>query len=340
MTVRESITTSEEEGTCTGQAQGQEHEPERTEQNEQMGSDGEQSVRPCPECKSGTLAEKSGELVCIGCGLVVDGTQIDRGPDWRAFNQNERDAKSRGGVATTETMHDKGLTTQIGWQDKDAYGNAITGERRKQLYRLRKWQEQTRTRDSSERNLKFALGEIDRMASALGIPQEVQEIASVIYRRCLDNDLIRGRSIEGVTTGSLYAASRQQGIARSLDEMETVSRVEYQEIARTYRYLARELNLKIEPAMPKSYLPRFASELDLSRETTRKAEELLEAARKDGVMSGKSPPGLAASALYGASIICDERRTQPEISDVAQVSVVTIRNRYKEMFEAMGLVSM
>ncbi|ELZ35127.1 transcription factor TFIIB cyclin-related protein [Halorubrum distributum JCM 10247] len=82
-------------------------------------------------------------------------------------------------------MHDKGLSTNIGWQDKDAYGKSLSGRQRRRMQRLRTWNERFRTRDSKERNLKQALGEIDRMASALGLPDNVRETASVIYRRAL-----------------------------------------------------------------------------------------------------------------------------------------------------------
>ncbi|MFB6303349.1 MAG: transcription initiation factor IIB family protein, partial [Haloferacaceae archaeon] len=216
----------------------------------------------CPEC-GGSLATDTehGETVCTDCGLVVEEDEIDHGPEWRAFDSKEKDEKSRVGAPTTNMMHDKGLSTNIGWQDKDAYGNTLNSRQREKMQRLRTWNERFRTRDSKERNLKQALGEIDRMASALGLPENVRETASVIYRRALDEDLLPGRSIEGVATAALYAAARQAGTPRSLDEIDTVSRVEKDEIARTYRYIVRELNLEIQPADPESYVPRFASDL-------------------------------------------------------------------------------
>ncbi|MFB6202416.1 MAG: transcription initiation factor IIB family protein, partial [Halorhabdus sp.] len=181
-------------------------EQERTQQKD------EGAHEQCPEC-GGTLQSDSerGETVCTECGLVVEEDEIDPGPEWRAFDAKEKDQKSRVGAPTTNMMHDKGLSTNIGWQDKDAYGNSLSSRQREKMQRLRTWNERFRTRDSKERNLKQALGEIDRMASALGLPENVRETASVIYRRALDEDLLPGRSIEGVATASLYAAARQAG---------------------------------------------------------------------------------------------------------------------------------
>jgi transcription initiation factor TFIIB len=289
----------------------------------------------CPEC-GGTLANDTehGETVCQDCGLVVEEDEIDRGPEWRAFDAQEKDQKSRVGAPTTNMMHDKGLSTNIDWRDKDAYGNSLSSQQRQKMQRLRKWNERFRTRDSKERNLKQALGEIDRMASALGLPDNVRETASVIYRRALDEDLLPGRSIEGVSTAALYAAARQAGTPRSLDEIAGVSRVEKDEIARTYRYVVRELKLEIQPADPESYVPRFASDLDLSDESERRARELLSNAKEAGIHSGKSPVGLAAAAVYAASLLTNEKVTQSEVSEVANISEVTIRNRYHELLEA------
>jgi transcription initiation factor TFIIB len=289
----------------------------------------------CPEC-GGPLATDTehGETVCEDCGLVVEEDEIDHGPEWRAFDSKEKDQKSRVGAPTTNMMHDKGLSTNIGWQNKDAYGNSLSSRQREKMQRLRTWNERFRTRDSKERNLKQALGEIDRMASALGLPDSVRETASVIYRRALQDDLLPGRSIEGVATSALYAAARQAGTPRSLDEIAAVSRVEKDEIARTYRYVVRELKLEIRPADPEQYVPRFASDLDLSDESERRARQLLQNAKETGIHSGKSPVGLAAAAVYAASLLTNEKVTQSEVSEVANISEVTIRNRYHELLEA------
>ncbi|MCL9815058.1 transcription initiation factor IIB [Natranaeroarchaeum aerophilus] len=314
--------------------QYQEETNVRTEETERAT---EQEEEHCPECGGDILAdEEHGETVCEECGLVIEEDSIDRGPEWRAFDSAEKDQKSRVGAPTTKMMHDDGLSTNIGWQNKDAYGNQLSSSQREKMQRLRTWNERFRTRDSKERNLKQALGEIDRMASALGLPEDVRETASVIYRRALNEDLLPGRSIEGVATASLYAAARQTGTPRSIDEVATVSRIDEMEFKRTYRYIVRELNLEIQPADPEQYVGRFASELGISDEAEHRARELLQNAKEQSIHSGKSPVGLAAAAVYAAPLLCNESVTQSEVSDVTDISEVTIRNRYKELLEADG----
>jgi transcription initiation factor TFIIB len=307
------------------------------EQSEDERTDQAESEVTCPECGGRLVSDaEHGETICEDCGLVVDEGSVDRGPEWRAFDSSEKDEKSRVGAPTTKMMHDQGLSTNIDWRDKDAYGNTLSSRQRAKMQRLRTWDERFRTRDAKERNLKQALGEIERMASALGLPENVRETASVIYRRALDEDLLPGRSIEAISTASLHAAARQAGVPRSIDEVAEVSRINQMEFERAYRYIVRELGLGIRPADPTSYVGRFASDLAVSDEVEQRARELLETTKREGAHSGKSPVGLAAAAVYAAALLTNQRVTQSEVSEVADVSEVTIRNRYKELLEVEG----
>ena len=178
------------------------------------------------------------------------------------------------------------------------------------------------------------------MAGALGVPKSVQEVGAVIYRRALDDDLIRGRSIEGVAAAALYAACRKEGLPRTLDEITNVARVETVEIGRAYRYLARELELQIRPTDPNRYVPRFCSALGVSEEIEQLAGEIVDATTDQGLHTGKSPAGFAGAAIYAAGILCNEKRTQGAVAEAADVTVVTIRNRYQEQMEAIDGVSL
>jgi transcription initiation factor TFIIB len=101
---------------------------EREAEHEQGREQDADETRRCPECDGDLVEdEEHGETVCAECGLVVEEDGIDRGPEWRAFDSKEKDQKSRVGAPTTNMMHDKGLSTNIGWQDKDAYGNSLSG---------------------------------------------------------------------------------------------------------------------------------------------------------------------------------------------------------------------
>jgi len=77
--------------------------------------------------------------------------------------------------------------------------------------------------------------------------------------------------------------------------------------------------------------------LKLSAETQSNAIEILEKAQKAELTSGRGPTGIAAAALYVSALLHGEKRTQREVADVAGVTEVTIRNRYKELLDELKL---
>ena len=298
-----------------------------------------EEVRKCPECGSGHLVRDydRGELLCEECGMIIEERMIDLGPEWRSFDSEQGERRARVGAPMTYTIHDKGLSTEIGWKNKDSYGKSIPTKSRAQLYRLRKWQRRIRVSNATERNLAYALSELERMASNLGLPRSAKESAAVIYRKAVERNLIRGRSIEGVVAASLYGACRECNIPRTLDEIAGVSKVGRKEIGRTYRFMTRELKLRMQPTRPQDYIQRFCSELKLSGEVKSKALEILKVATEKELTSGRGPTGVAAASIYVASILLNERRTQREVAEVAGVTEVTIRNRYKELTEKLNI---
>jgi transcription initiation factor TFIIB len=298
-----------------------------------------EEIVQCPECGSNHLSKdySRAELVCKNCGFVLDENIIDQGPEWRAFDSEQREKRARTGAPMTYTIHDKGLSTMIGWKNRDSYGKAIPTRNRAQIYRLRKWARRIRISNATERSLAIAFSELDRMASGIGLPRTVRETAAMIYRKAALKKLVRGRSIEGVITAALYAACRQCHVPRTLDEISSAAHISRKEIGRTYRYVSRELGLKLLPTSPEDYISRFCSELKLSGDVRAKTLEILQEAAHRELTSGRGPTGMAAASLYIASILCGERRTQREVADVAGVTEVTIRNRYKELAEKLDI---
>ncbi|WP_302083851.1 transcription initiation factor IIB [Salinibaculum rarum] len=284
----------------------------------------------CPECDGGIEYTESNEYICKNCGLVLEEECIDHGPEWRAYSSDEKQRKSRVGPPREELHHDYGLSTQISKQDRDARGQHLSEQQRQRMNRLRTWNTRTQTENSTERNIRAGLTEIRRMGSAIDVPDATMRIAGRLYRQAAENDMLPGRSVEGMASAALYAATRQTEYPRTIDEITTVSRVEKREIGRTYRYLLDEFNITVEPTTPQQYVPRFVNNLDLSQATERKACEILEKNPTE-LTSGKNPAGVAAAAVYIASIKQNEKTTQAALRDVSHVTKVTIRNRYKDM---------
>lgn len=294
-------------------------------------------IQCCPECGSTRIMRdyECAELVCMNCGFVLAAKMTDRGPEWRAFDDEQRSKRTRVGAPLTYTIHDKGLSTMIDWHDRDIYGKSLSPGQKAQVYRLRKWQRRIRVSDATERNLAFALSEITKIANNLNLPKSILETASVIYRKAVKERLIRGRSIQGVTAAAIYLACRQCGLARTLEEIAQSSTMNKKEVGRSYRFLIKELNYSIPPVRPSQYITKFSNQLTMQGKVEEIAHKILSSAKELKLTSGRGPTGIAAAASYIASVLTGERKTQREIAEIAQVTEVTIRNRYKELVERL-----
>jgi transcription initiation factor TFIIB len=296
-------------------------------------------VDKCPECGSSNLVHDydTGETVCGDCGLVLYEQMMDKGPEWRAFTQEEKASRSRVGVPTSYSVHDKGLSTAISQVDRDAFGRKLPLSTRLQMWRLRKWQIRSRVHSSIDRNLAQAMAELDRLSDKVYIPPPIKEKAAVTYRKALDKGLVRGRSIAAIAAAALYAACRGSGTPRTLREIAEASLVDKKDVARCYRLLLRELEVHMPIADPLTYVSKIAERTGISGKTQGIAIGILREARKRRAAAGKDPMGLAAASLYIACLKNNEKKTQKDIAEAAGVTEVTVRNRYKTLKKQLNL---
>lgn len=294
-------------------------------------------ARVCPECGGSKLMRdyEAAEVVCVGCGTVIAEKILDTRPEWRAFDDDQKTKRTRVGAPLTYTIHDKGLSTDIDWRDRRALGKRMDPDQRMDLYKLRKWQRRVRVSDATERNLAVALSELSKLSSSLNLPKNILETASVIYRRAIKKRLIRGRSIHNVTAAAIYMSCRQCGVPRTLDEIAGASNLNKKDVGRSYRFMVRELETFVPPSTSRNYAARFSNKLIISGKAEAIAIRILETAKEMKLTSGRGPTGIAAAATYIATVLTNERKTQREIAEIANVTEVTIRNRYKELLERL-----
>jgi transcription initiation factor TFIIB len=292
----------------------------------------------CPECGGEKFITdpETGEIACGRCGLVLQIENLSQKPEWRSFTPDDTRAKRRVGSPTTLRMYDKGLSTTF-QPYKDTYGKPLPMKERIKMMRLHKWQVRSRMHSSSQQNLSKALSTLTRLADKLHIPKNVEESAALIYRKALNKGLVRGRSIKSLAAASLYAACRLYKTPRNLEEIVKTSTRSRKEISRNYRLIQRELDLTMPIDDPLQYVSKIASKVGLNQKTQNIALELLQKAKQRKALTGKGPAGVAAAALYIASILSEEKITQKKLAHAANVTEVTVRNRYKGLDESLGL---
>jgi len=280
----------------------------------------ESSANQCPEC-DGRVTTNAVETVCEDCGLVIDEQRIDHGPEWRAYDDEECE---RTGAPLTAARHDRGLSTEIG-RGTDAKGNALSGEKRRRLARMRREQTRGRWRSKAERNLAHGLGEVRRLASALEFSDSVRDQACQLFRSAQNEDLLRGRSIEAIAAASVYGACRCNGLSWLLCEVSEMARVAESRVTNAYKTLNEELGLPAEPVSPSIFVPRLASDLECPDRIRQRARTLAEQAEEHGVTTGVHPAGFATACLYKAGREEGRWLTQSEAADVANASKATVR---------------
>jgi transcription initiation factor TFIIB len=287
----------------------------------------------CSICSDGQMVTdpESGEVICRNCGIVMlDKIQESR-PEWRAFNADDSNDRSRTGTPRSLARHDMGLSTVIGRADKDASGNRIDISMRSTMNRLRAWDFRTQAYTPTDRNLRQAFRELERLKDKLGLLDVIIEKTAYIYRKAQERGLVRGRTISSVLAAATYIACREIGTSRTLKDIASTSNIKRKDIARTYRLLILELNYKIPMIDPVKCIVRVANKANLSEKTKRQAMDIMHRVTRSGISAGKDPMGLAASVLYLSCLNMGESRTQSDIADAAGVTEVTVRNRYKNL---------
>jgi transcription initiation factor TFIIB len=299
----------------------------------------DENLRVCPKCGSKNLIWKQdeGEVVCQDCGFVFSSEIIDTGPEWRAFDAEQKERRARGGSPLSILKPNKGLVTEIDQYNKDARGSKIPVKYQQELQRTRKWHRRANIANAFEKNLATALEELDRLVSNLNLPRSVAEEAAHKYRIAAKKQLIRGRLIESVVAAIVYLVCRQANIPKTLDDIAKATRSSKKDIGRAYRFIKRALSEKVPLSDPLNYISRYASQLNLSEKVAEEAKKIILEAKEKGVLSGRGPTGIAAAALYIAAARLGEKKTQKEVAEIAGITEVTIRNRYRELKEQLNI---
>lgn len=297
------------------------------------------TIDRCPKCGKGPMVvdTASGEIFCSNCGFVVKEKIEEVGPEWRAFSKEEKEGRSRAGIPSSLAMHDMGLATVIGVENRDASGKSLPASMKAAIERLRTWDGRSQVHEPMDRNLRQAFSELDRLADKLSVSDAVIEKAAYIYRKALEKGLVRGRSISGLIAASLYAACRATETPRTLKDVAAISSLKKKDIARCYRLLLREMELEMPVVDAVKCVSRIASRARLPEKTKRRALDILKRAEEMRTSAGKDPMGLAAAALYVACVLDGENKTQKDVAEAAGVTEVTIRNRYKGLKATLKL---
>ena len=276
---------------------------------------------------------ESGEIICSSCGMVISDKVEDAGhSERRIFSGGQiDDTRARTGAPTSLARHDMGLATIIGGSDRDSSGQKIDPSIHSTMQRLRKWDFRAQLNSPSDRNLTTAFKLLDTLKDKLGLSDAIVEKVAYIYRKVQERGFVRGRSVSAVLAAALYIAYRELGISKTMKDISVASNLKRKNIARIYRQLILELDYKVPNPDPVKCVAKVANNTNLSEKTKRQAINIMHKVTENEISAGKDPMGLAATVLYISCIKTGENISQKEISNVAGVTEVTLRNRFKDL---------
>jgi transcription initiation factor TFIIB len=293
----------------------------------------------CSMCKNGRLVTdiESAEVACANCGLVSSDSSIEN-PVRRMTFESDKDGSNnnnnnyqRVGLSNSLAFHDMGLSTIIGSQNKDSTGRVLNTYMNYSMRRLRTWDARSRSNISGHRNLMLAFNELSRLKDKLSLTDTVVEMASYIYRKAEEKQMIRGRSMLAILAAAIYIACRELGVPKSFREMTDISQVKSKAISHCYRLLALELDIKIPLVEPSAYIARIANKAGISEKNKRIALTVMKEITKNEISAGKNPIALAATVLYLSCRAGNENQTQMNIAAAAGITDISIRKRFKEL---------
>jgi len=284
-------------------------------------------IGKCPECRSTRLTRYYEDIVCMDCGLVINSKIAEQSSE-QICDSKQRKRITRPALFQT-SIHRKELSVAITGEDNNVHEKRIILNQKPSIFE--KWQKFIKVSDSTERNLALALFEITRIAEGLSLPKIVLEVASAIYKTTAEKRIIKGRSILALSSAVVYMACRQCGLALTIGDVASTSKINRRKVGRSCSFLMRELNFSIPPVKPSQYLSHLSNRLAMQEKPEEVAKKILRVAEELNLSCGKNPVGMAAAASYIASVLTGEKKTQREIAEASRITEATIRNRYKEL---------
>ena len=274
----------------------------------------------------------SGELICSNCGMVISEKTTDNvHEESGAFTSEELNNRERTGPPRSLAVHDMGLSTVIGRRNIDASGKLLNASMRSTIERLRTWDSRLQVNDSGNRGLRHAFYELDKFKDKLRLTDTIIEKAAYIYRKAQQRGMVRGRTILGILAAAIYIACREMQTFRTLNDIADTTSLKRKEIARNFRTLIFELNIRSPAIDPMKCITKIAHNANITERAKREAMKLMAVVVRKELSAGKEPMGLAATVLYISCKKAGENKSQLELARASGVTDVTIRNRFNHL---------
>jgi len=295
---------------------------------------------------------------------------LDYGPESHSFDCEEKSKNARASGYTSVSLHDYGLRTEIGLGSRDYNGKSIDHQIAEQMNSMRKWHSRIRVASPKERRLSNVLSKINEICSVMSLSKAVMETAAILYRNYETMSEAKGKSITCIAAASIYLACKRCSIVRSLEEIVRAEGIMEEDrstlklASKYYRMMVIEMGVfttddqldsNMTPRTPSptqnppsvahyqpipvslsidQYIAKLTNMAKIDTKVERLAIDLAHKTNTNLIADGKAPNGLAAAYIYLAALLLGINLLQMDISTLAGVTEVTIRNRCKDIMSS------
>jgi transcription initiation factor TFIIB len=210
----------------------------------------------------------------------------------------------------------------------------------------------------------------------MSLPKTLVETAAMLYRNFENKSEAKGKSVICMAAATIYLACKRCSIVRSLEEIVNATGIGEQDksslklASKYYRMMVMEMGVFTEQMTSSSsssthiisqsetvsaqstmecktisatlaidqYIAKLANMAKIDMKVERLAIDLAHKTDDHMLADGKAPNGLAAAYIYLAAVLLGVNLLQIDVSSLAGVTEVTIRNRCKDILTNFKLV--
>lgn len=274
---------------------------------------------PCEHCRSQNMMLDEGNIVCMDCGTIYD-RFIDSHAEWRFYGHD--DSKSvdptRCGMPTNDLLPNSSLGTFIGSKGGECY----------QMRLIRKYQ-MWNSMTYKERSLYNIFDTLTVNAVNYGIPATIIDEAKALYKKISEQKLSRGDNRCGLIASSIYMSCKTHNVPRSAKEIAQIFNIKTTVMTKGCKKFQEILNMELESSNAGDFIQRFCSKMNLESYIRELCAYVVEKADEHSIVSANTPISIAAGCIYLVCKVIKHQIDKKELSDVAQISVVTLSKCYK-----------
>lgn len=270
-----------------------------------------------------------GKLICIVCNQFI--SNILTTPEWVNYS-NEKTNPTRCGMPINILLPESSVGSTIG-----------LGNNNKTMNQIRRYQQYT-SMPYKERSKYKVFNYITDVCLKNNINNKIINEAHSLYSTVSKTKISRGKNRDGIIAACVFYACKEVGCPRSTKEIAKIFDLNITIITKGCKKFTEILHLtKGQRLMnsscinPVDFVERFCNNFDFSESDLNNIKKICEKADNLKIISENTPPSFAAGCIYYYIKIKNLEYTKKQISEICNISEVTINKCYKKLQESNKL---